>query len=62
MHKVELKVEDALNHLDKVKPEFGDRPRIHNEFLETMKNFKAHEIDTPGVIMRVSDCSVGTII
>jgi len=51
----ELKVEDALNYLDKVKLEFGDRPRIYNEFLEIMKNFKAHEIDTPGVIMRVSD-------
>ena len=55
MHKIELKVEDALNYLDKVKLEFGDRPRIYNEFLEIMKNFKAHEIDTPGVIMRVSD-------
>ena len=32
-----------------------DRPRIYNEFLEIMKNLKAHEIDTPGVIMRVSD-------
>ena len=51
----ELKVEDALNYLDSVKLEFGDRPRIYNEFLEIMKNFKAHEIDTPGVIMRVSD-------
>ncbi len=51
----ELKVEDALNYLDQVKLEFGDRPRIYNEFLEIMKNFKAHEIDTPGVIMRVSD-------
>ena len=45
----------AENYLDQVKMEFGDRPRIYNEFLEIMKNFKAHEIDTPGVIMRVSD-------
>ncbi len=51
----ELKVEDALNYLDQVKIEFGSRPRIYNEFLEIMKNFKAHELDTPGVIMRVSD-------
>jgi hypothetical protein len=50
----ELKVEDALNYLDEVKREFGDRPRIYNEFLEIMKNFKAHELDTPGVILRVS--------
>eukprot|EP00554_Chaetoceros_debilis_P006297 CAMPEP_0194077716 /NCGR_PEP_ID=MMETSP0149-20130528/4297_1 /TAXON_ID=122233 /ORGANISM="Chaetoceros debilis, Strain MM31A-1" /LENGTH=1562 /DNA_ID=CAMNT_0038758825 /DNA_START=182 /DNA_END=4870 /DNA_ORIENTATION=- len=51
----ELKVEDALNYLDQVKVEFGSRPRIYNEFLEIMKNFKAQELDTPGVIMRVSD-------
>ena len=50
----ELKVEDALLYLDQVKMEFGDRPRIYNEFLEIMKNFKAQEIDTPGVIARVS--------
>mmetsp|Transcript_13663 Transcript_13663/g.19538 ORF Transcript_13663/g.19538 Transcript_13663/m.19538 type:complete len:1843 (+) Transcript_13663:250-5778(+) len=50
----ELKVEDALIYLDQVKQEFGKQPRIYNEFLEIMKNFKAHEIDTPGVIRRVS--------
>ena len=51
----ELKVEDALNYLDQVKFAFGDRPTIYNEFLEIMKNFKAMEIDTPGVIRRVSE-------
>ncbi|GMH68591.1 hypothetical protein TL16_g04966, partial [Triparma laevis f. inornata] len=51
----ELKVEDALQYLDQVKMEFGDRPRIYNEFLEIMKNFKAQTIDTPGVITRVSN-------
>ncbi|GMH53925.1 hypothetical protein TrRE_jg1732, partial [Triparma retinervis] len=51
----ELKVEDALLYLDQVKHEFGDRPRIYNEFLEIMKNFKAQTIDTPGVITRVSN-------
>jgi len=49
----ELKVEDALLYLDQVKVEFGDRPRIYNEFLEIMKNFKSNCIDTPGVINRV---------
>jgi hypothetical protein len=49
----ELKVEDALLYLDQVKLEFGDRPRIYNEFLEIMKNFKAQEVDTLGVINRV---------
>mmetsp|Transcript_17446 Transcript_17446/g.24523 ORF Transcript_17446/g.24523 Transcript_17446/m.24523 type:complete len:1501 (+) Transcript_17446:228-4730(+) len=50
----ELRVEDALLYLDDVKREFGDRPRIYNEFLEIMKNFKSQEVDTPGVIERVS--------
>lgn len=49
----ELKVEDALLYLDQVKLEFGERPRIYNEFLEIMKNFKAQEVDTIGVINRV---------
>lgn len=34
--------------------EFSDKPEIYNEFLDIMKNFKAQEIDTPGVIQRVS--------
>ena len=33
---------------------FGDKPEIYNEFLDIMKNFKAQEIDTPGVIQQVS--------
>jgi histone deacetylase complex regulatory component SIN3 len=37
-----------------VKIEFSDKPEIYNEFLDIMKNFKAQEIDTPGVIQRVS--------
>lgn len=51
----ELRVEDALLYLDQVKMEFGDRPHIYNEFLDIMKTFKTHQIDTPGVIRRVSD-------
>jgi paired amphipathic helix protein Sin3a len=50
----ELRVEDALIYLDDVKREFGDRPRVYNEFLAIMKNFKSQEVDTPGVIQRVS--------
>lgn len=52
-HGRELKVEDALLYLDQVKLEFGDRPRIYNQFLEIMKNFKAQEVDTIGVIQSV---------
>jgi histone deacetylase complex regulatory component SIN3 len=50
----ELRVEDALLYLDQVKMEFGDRPHIYNEFLDIMKTFKTSQIDTPGVIQRVS--------
>lgn len=50
----ELRVEDALMYLDQVKMEFGDRPHIYNQFLEIMKTFKSQQIDTPGVIQRVS--------
>jgi len=50
----ELRVEDALLYLDDVKREFKDRPAIYNEFLAIMKNFKTQEVDTPGVIARVS--------
>jgi histone deacetylase complex regulatory component SIN3 len=50
----ELRVEDALMYLDQVKIQFGDRPHIYNEFLHIMKTFKSQEIDTPGVILRVT--------
>lgn len=55
----ELKVEDALLYLDQVKMEFGDRPHIYNEFLDIMKTFKTQQIDTPGVIRRVSNLFQG---
>lgn len=55
----ELKVEDALLYLDQVKVEFGDRPHIYNEFLDIMKTFKTQQIDTPGVIRRVSNLFQG---
>lgn len=55
----ELRVEDALLYLDQVKLEFGDRPHIYNEFLDIMKTFKTQQIDTPGVIRRVSNLFQG---
>jgi paired amphipathic helix protein Sin3a len=55
----QLKVEDALAYLEKVKTQFGDQPKIYNQFLDIMKNFKCHAIDTPGVIQRVSELFVG---
>ena len=53
-----LKVEDALTYLDQVKFQFG-ATCVYNEFLEIMKQFKSHTIDTPGVIQRVSDLFKG---
>jgi paired amphipathic helix protein Sin3a len=55
----ELRVEDALLYLDQVKMEFSDRPHIYNEFLDIMKTFKTQQIDTPGVIRRVSNLFQG---
>ena len=55
----QLKVEDALAYLDKVKTQFINNPSVYNKFLEIMKNFKAQTIDTPGVIQRVSDLFQG---
>ncbi|GMI47106.1 hypothetical protein TrCOL_g10725 [Triparma columacea] len=52
---MESNVEDAQLYLDQVKHEVGDRSRSYNEFVETMKNFSAQTIDTPGVITRVSN-------
>mgnify|MGYP005844303579 CR=1 FL=1 len=52
-------MEDALLYLDQVKVEFGDRPHIYNEFLDIMKTFKTQQIDTPGVIRRVSNLFQG---
>ncbi|XP_011295648.1 uncharacterized protein LOC101889781 isoform X2 [Musca domestica] len=49
-----LKVEDALSYLDQVKYQYTDQPQIYNNFLDIMKEFKSHCIDTPGVIQRVS--------
>ncbi|KAF5313864.1 hypothetical protein D9619_013091 [Psilocybe cf. subviscida] len=49
-----LKVTDALTYLDTVKVQFQDQPDVYNHFLDTMKEFKSEQIDTPGVIQRVS--------
>eukprot|EP00730_Choanoeca_flexa_P009015 TRINITY_DN12572_c4_g8_i1.p1 TRINITY_DN12572_c4_g8~~TRINITY_DN12572_c4_g8_i1.p1 ORF type:complete len:1290 (+),score=469.40 TRINITY_DN12572_c4_g8_i1:134-3871(+) len=54
-----LKVEDALLYLDKVKLQFGNKPRVYNQFLDIMKDFKSQNIDTPGVIEKVSELFQG---
>ncbi|KIK06012.1 hypothetical protein K443DRAFT_674585 [Laccaria amethystina LaAM-08-1] len=49
-----LNVTDALSYLDAVKVQFSDQPDVYNHFLDIMKEFKNEQIDTPGVIKRVS--------
>ncbi|KAH9477606.1 Transcriptional regulatory protein SIN3 [Psilocybe cubensis] len=49
-----LNVTDALSYLDAVKIQFQDQPDVYNHFLDIMKEFKNEQIDTPGVIKRVS--------
>ncbi|EAU81489.2 sin3b [Coprinopsis cinerea okayama7 len=49
-----LNVTDALTYLDQVKVQFADQPDVYNQFLDIMKEFKNEQIDTPGVIKRVS--------
>ncbi|CAM9605195.1 unnamed protein product, partial [Phaeothamnion confervicola] len=54
-----LKVEDALLYLDEVKRVFEGRPDVYESFLNVMKNFKNGDLDTFGVIKRVSDLFEG---
>lgn len=48
------KYETALDFLEQVKQQFTHKPAVYNQFLEIMKEFKAQNINTPGVIRRVS--------
>ena len=50
---------DALSYLDQVKVRFVDQPDVYNQFLDIMKEFKSQDIDTPGVINRVSTLFAG---
>jgi paired amphipathic helix protein Sin3a len=53
------KLENALEFLDQVKAQFAKQPRVYNQFLDIMKDFKTQSIDTPGVIARVSELFKG---
>ena len=45
-----LRVEDALTYLDKVKLSFQEDQDVYNDFLDIMKDFKSHHIDTVGFL------------
>ncbi|GJN87300.1 hypothetical protein Rhopal_000248-T1 [Rhodotorula paludigena] len=49
-----LNVRDALHYLDRVKQQFATEYEVYDQFLTIMKDFKTQNIDTPGVIDRVS--------
>ncbi|KAJ2926793.1 hypothetical protein H1R20_g10318, partial [Candolleomyces eurysporus] len=49
-----LHITDALNYLDEVKIQFADQPDVYIQFLDIMKEFKNRQIDTLGIIYRVS--------
>lgn len=55
----QVKFENALDFLDQVKLQFAKQPRVYNQFLDIMKDFKAQNIDTPGVIARVKELFAG---
>eukprot|EP01116_Phalansterium_solitarium_P019014 TRINITY_DN5195_c0_g1_i1.p1 TRINITY_DN5195_c0_g1~~TRINITY_DN5195_c0_g1_i1.p1 ORF type:complete len:1266 (+),score=480.31 TRINITY_DN5195_c0_g1_i1:73-3870(+) len=55
----QVKFENALDFLDQVKLQFANQPKVYNQFLDIMKDFKAQCIDTPGVIARVSELFKG---
>ena len=54
-----LKVDDALDYLDKVKDVFYRDSSVYNSFLDCMKQFKKQEVDTEGVIARVIELFEG---
>jgi Paired amphipathic helix repeat len=45
----------ALSYLDRVKSTYSDRPDVYNCFLDIMKDFKFHAIDTLGVVSRIAN-------
>ncbi|TNY18897.1 hypothetical protein DMC30DRAFT_354754 [Rhodotorula diobovata] len=50
-----LNVRDALHYLDRVKQQFANEYEGHPRPCSIMKDFKTQNIDTPGVIDRVSN-------
>ncbi|GJU59038.1 endopeptidase [Tanacetum coccineum] len=44
---------DARTYLKEIKEMFKDQKEKYDEFLDAMKNFKTHRVDTPSIIARV---------
>ncbi|KAL5519565.1 hypothetical protein ACEPAH_1248 [Sanghuangporus vaninii] len=57
---IKLTVTDALNYIDAIKARFAQkRPDMYNNFLNIMKDFKCHVIDTAGVVDWISSLFEG---
>ena len=54
MAQKQLKVEDALGWVERVKSTFSANPKVYSDFLDIMNDIRNKSIDTPGVIRRVS--------
>ena len=54
-----LSEEEAVIYLEKVKTTFIHQSDVYDRFLAIMKDFKAQNINTPGVIQRVSELFKG---
>lgn len=49
----------ALRYLNKVKSRFEHQKDVYNDFLDIMKEFQSRQLDTPGVIKKVSTLFMG---
>lgn len=49
----------ALRYLNKVKNRFENQKDVYNDFLDIMKEFQSRQLDTPGVIQKVSTLFMG---
>jgi histone deacetylase complex regulatory component SIN3 len=45
----------ALSYLGRVKSTYSNRPDVYNRFLDIMKDFKFHAIDTLGAVSRIAN-------
>ena len=53
MAQKQLKVEDALGYVERVKSTFSSKPKVYSDFLDIMNDIRNKSIDTSGGIRRV---------
>jgi paired amphipathic helix protein Sin3a len=52
---------DALGYIEKIRTEFKDEPRIYDDFLETMMEFKSGALIINDVILKILQLFQGHI-